>query len=125
MIRLLTAAAVAVLLSTPVMAQNVSPSERYDPSVQNQGTTTSPGSSSSDSMSNQGLSNQAPADCLPNDPRPACQTAQLPGQDDQRSGSSGSSGWQMEREKSGSSGSSGSTVSPGSGSQSPSDTMDR
>lgn len=101
MIRLLTAAAVAVLLSTPVMAQNVSPSDRYDPSVQNQGQGTygSPGSSSSGSMStNQGLSNQAPADCLPNDPRPACQTAQLPGQEPGTSNAP--SGWSTERQPS-------------------------
>lgn len=115
MIRLLTAAAVAVLLATPVMAQNVSPSERQDPSMQNQGTTTSPGtspgSSSSGSMSTSpGLSNQAPADCLPNDPRPACQTAQLPGQDP--STSSGTTQTPAERE------SSGSMSSPGSGSSS-------
>lgn len=116
MIRLLTAAAVAVLLSAPVMAQNVSPSDRYDPSVQNQGTTTSPGSSSSGSMSSSpNLSNQAPADCLPNDPRPACQTAQLPGQDQPgTSGSpSGSSTWEQ-RENSGTSSSPGTMGSPGS-----------
>lgn len=101
MIRLLTAAAVAVLLSTPVMAQNVSPSDRYDPSVQNQGTTTSPGSSSSGSMSSSpNLGSQAPADCLPNDPRPACQTAQLPGQEPGTSNAP--SGWSSpERQQSG------------------------
>lgn len=116
MIRLLTAAAVAVLLSAPVMAQNVSPSDRPDPSVQNQGTTTSPGSSSSGSMSSSpSLSNQAPADCLPNDPRPACQTAQLPGQDQPgtRGGTSGSSSWEQ-RERSGTSSSPGTMGSPGS-----------
>lgn len=113
MIRLLTAAAAAVLLATPVMAQSVSPSERQDPSLQNQGTTTSPGSSSSGSgsmSSSPGLSNQAPADCLPNDPRPACQTAQLPGQD--TGTSSGTTQTPAERE------SSGSMSSPGSGSSS-------
>ncbi|MGE5515141.1 MAG: hypothetical protein ACM31D_04900 [Bacteroidota bacterium] len=119
MIRLLTAAAVAVLLATPVMAQSVSPSERSDPSMQNQGTSSSPGSSSSGSMSTSpGLSNQAPADCLPNDPRPACQTAQLPGQDPAGS-SSGTTGSQIERQESmppSGSGSSGSGSSGSSGS---------
>lgn len=82
MIRLLTAAAVTILLATPVMAQSVSPSERTDPSLQNQGTATSPSAPPSGSITpSPGLSGQAPADCLPNDPRPACQTAQLPGQE--------------------------------------------
>lgn len=79
MIRLLTAAAFAVLLASPVMAQSVSPGDRPDPALQNQGSTTSPGSSSSSQIP--GLSGQMPADCTPNDPRPACQTAQLPGQE--------------------------------------------
>lgn len=122
MIRLLTAAAVAVLLSTPVMAQNVSPSDRYDPSVQNQGSygspgTSSPGSSSSESMSNQGLSNQAPVDCLPNDPRPACQTAQMPSQEPGTS-SAPPADWSSERPQSSPDGMS----SP---SAPPSGTMDR
>lgn len=118
MIRLLTAAAVAVLLATPVMAQSVSPSERPDPSLQNQAPPSSPGSSPSGSMSTSpGLSNQAPADCLPNDPRPACQTAQLPGQEP--GSSSGTTGSQIERQESmppsgsGSSGSSGPSGSMG------------
>ena len=116
--RLLTAAAVAVLLASPAMAQSTSPSERSDSTVQGSGSTTSPGSSSSGSMSpgspgSTGLSGQAPADCLPNDPRPACQTAQLPGQDP--SGSSGSAGSQMERESSPPGSSSGSMGSGSSG----------
>lgn len=92
MIRLLTAAALAALLATPVMAQSVSPGERSD-TMQNQGSSSvpgsPPGSSSSDSMSSgsSGLSGQAPADCLPNDPRPACQTAQVPGEEPGASGS--------------------------------------
>lgn len=124
MIRLLTAAAVAVLLSTPVMAQNVSPSDRYDPSVQNQGQGSygSPGSSSSGSMSNQGLSNQAPTDCLPNDPRPACQTAQLPGQEPGTSNAP--SGWSTERPQS-SPGATTGSGSSGSGSSGSSGSMDR
>ncbi|HTH16587.1 MAG TPA: hypothetical protein VL974_08040 [Magnetospirillum sp.] len=74
MIRMLTAAALAALLATPVMAQNVSPSDNPN-SVQNQGSSSPSGPMSG----NSGLSNQIPADCTPSDPRPACQTAQLPG----------------------------------------------
>lgn len=81
MTRLLTAAAVVALFTSPVMAQSVSPS---DPS-----TSSSPtwerGTGPSDSLSgSQGLSGQSqglseqPTDCGPQDPRPECQTAQLP-----------------------------------------------
>ncbi|MCR6628728.1 MAG: hypothetical protein NVV74_00950 [Magnetospirillum sp.] len=86
MIRLLTAAALAALLTTPVMAQSVSPSRSGSPSgstMQNQGTTTpgSPSPGAGSPSGSPGLSGQTPIDCLPNDPRPACQTAQLPGQE--------------------------------------------
>src|SRR5512145_2701042 len=84
MIRLLTAAAVATMLATPVWAQSVSPGDRSD-TMQNQGlnqgqSQSSPGVPGSPVPGSPGLSGQAPADCLPNDPRPACQTAQLPSQ---------------------------------------------
>jgi hypothetical protein len=116
MIRLLTAAAMVALLASPVMAQSVSPSDQSksgsSSTLQNQGTTTSPGSSSSESMGTQqspGLSGQIPADCLPNDPRPACQTAQLPSQDTPSAAPStpGSTTYPAERGSSGSSGGSG------------------
>lgn len=131
MIRLLTAAAMVALLASPAMAQSVSPSDQPSGSsstLQNQGTTTSPGSSSSESMGTQqspGLTGQTPADCLPNDPRPACQTAQLPSQDTPPAspGASGSTTYPSERGSSGSSGSSG-MGSSGSGS-SGSGTTDR
>lgn len=115
MIRLLTAAAFAVLLASPVMAQSVSPGERSEPPLQNQGTSTVP--STPPSAQEPGLSGQLPADCAPNDPRPACQTAQLPGQEPsgtaitpstppaEREGSSTLGGPSANPESSGSSGS--------------------
>lgn len=127
MIRLLTAATVAVMLSSPVLAQSVTPGERSD-TMQNQGSSQVPGqvpgSSSSDSMTSgsSGLSGQAPADCLPNDPRPACQTAQLPGQDQpsgsitdpaERSGAQSPSGSGTSGSGTSGSGSSGSSGSSG------------
>lgn len=129
MIRLLTAAAMAALLASPVMAQSVSPSDQNSGSsstLQNQGTTTSPGSSSSESMGTQlspGLSSETPTDCLPNDPRPACQTAQLHNQDNSSAGpgASGSTTYPSERGSSGSSGSSG-MGNYGSGSSEPGST---
>jgi len=109
MIRLLTAAALAALLSSPVMAQSVSPSEEGSPpSSPTWERSTGPGSSDSLSGSqglnqqSQGLTNELPTDCGPQDPRPECQTAQLPteegvqGQDpslqQQQPGMSGQSG---------------------------------
>jgi hypothetical protein len=137
MIRLLTAAALAALLASPVMAQSVSPNDPYSSgssssTMQNQGSTTSPGSSSSESMGSQlspgGTASQGPTDCAPNDPRPECQTAQLPTNTDDsvmptERGSSGSSGLgsgsqsgpsSIPESSSGSSGSSGSSAPSGS-----------
>jgi len=79
MIRLLTATAFALMLAAPVMAQSVSPGEQQEQPTQRQGGTALPGSPQSNQIP--GLSGQAPTDCLPNDPRPACQTAQLPSQE--------------------------------------------
>lgn len=81
MIRLFTAAALATLLASPVLAQNVSPGDSPGSSMrQNQGSPSAPGSA--DPMSRApGTAGQIPGDCAPNDPRPECQTAQLPGQD--------------------------------------------
>ncbi|HLO77283.1 MAG TPA: hypothetical protein VK196_12585 [Magnetospirillum sp.] len=114
MIRLLSAAALAVLLAAPAMAQSVSPSERSDPSLQNQGSSSVPGSSGQ-TQTNPNLSGQTPIDCLPNDPRPACQTAQLPGQEP-GSSSSVSPSTPAEREGSSGMGGSGSMGSQPSGS---------
>lgn len=113
MIRLLTAAAMVALLSSPAMAQSVSPSDQSSPgstsTLQNQGPATSPGSTTSESMGTQlspGLSSETPTDCAPNDPRPECQTAQLPNQDNSSvgPGASGSTTYPSERGSSGSSG---------------------
>lgn len=95
MIRLLTAAAMAALLASPALAQNSSPpsSPGEQPSqLQEQGTTGS-GSLGSGSGSTgmesppAAQSGQVPVDCLPNDARPECQTAQMPSDQSQGSGS--------------------------------------
>lgn len=113
MIRLLTAAAMAAMLASPVMAQSVSPSDQSGSgstsTLQNEGPATSPGSTSSESMGTQlspGVA-ESPTDCAPNDPRPECQTAQLPSQDNSSAGpgASGSTTYPSEREGSGSTGS--------------------
>lgn len=90
MIRILTAAAMAALLASPALAQS---STTEQPSqLQDQGTTGT-GSLGSGSGST-GLesppaaqSGQVPADCLPNDARPECQTAQTPSDQSPGSGS--------------------------------------
>lgn len=87
MIRLLTVAAMTALLASPVLAQSSS-----SPS----GSTDLPQSQSSPSTGSTmdqlpGAQSQVPSDCLPNDPRPACQTAQMPS--DQSPGSPSSPGY--------------------------------
>jgi hypothetical protein len=82
MIRLLTAAAMVALLSSPVMAQSVSPSDpgTSSSSTWERGSGPADSQSGSQGMSgeSQELSNEQPIDCGPQDPRPECQTAQLP-----------------------------------------------
>ena len=89
MIRLLTAAALVALLSSPVMAQSVSEQEGTVPTTPNWERST--GSGTSDSLSgsqglsgqSQGLTSESPTDCGPQDPRPECQTALLPEEGEQ------------------------------------------
>lgn len=85
MMRMLTAAAIVALFAAPVLAQDVTGRSQGQSTIDQ-------GSSTSDSMSSQGTqadqyqSEQStglrPADCLPNDARPECQTAALPEAED-------------------------------------------
>lgn len=96
MIRILSAAALAALLSAPALAQTQSPEatpgggQMDQPGITGQSSPSSPGMTDQSGQS-PGLSEdlrqspqtgQTPLDCLPNDPRPECQTAQLPGEDE-------------------------------------------
>lgn len=74
MIRILTAAAVAALLAGPAMAQNAPGSDSRSPSqLEQQQRSLDQGSGSTF-----GMPGNIPTDCAPNDPRPECQTAQIP-----------------------------------------------
>ena len=86
MIRILTAAAVAALLAGPAMAQSAG-SDTGSPSTQQRSLDQGSGSSLSTPPSA-----AVPTDCTPNDVRPECQTAQLPGQTTLPPQSPGSSG---------------------------------
>lgn len=84
MIRLLTAAAMVALFATPVLAQSgPSPGGGLDQTPMQ----SSPGAGGSIDEPTPGAQTQVPSDCTPNDPRPECQTAQLPS--DQSPGSRG------------------------------------
>lgn len=73
MIRILTAAAVAALLAGPAMAQNAPGSDSRSPSqLEQQQRSLDQGGSTF------GTPGNIPTDCAPNDPRPECQTAQIP-----------------------------------------------
>lgn len=78
MVRVLTAVALAALLASPALAQNVAPPADPARPDQQMQQPAYPGGSSQ--MERAPQSGQAPSDCLPNDIRPECQTAQLPGQ---------------------------------------------
>ena len=67
MTRLLTAAALAVLLASPAFAQSAGGSQPYD------------SQSGAGPEARPGTSGNIPTDCGPNDARPECQTAQIPG----------------------------------------------
>lgn len=84
MIRLVTAAAMVALFATPVLAQSgPSPGGGLDQTPMQ----SSPEAGGSIYQPAPGAQTQVPSDCTPNDPRPECQTAQLPS--DQSSGSRG------------------------------------
>ena len=71
MTRLLTAAALAVLLASPALAQSAGGSPSYD------------SQSGALPEARPGTSGNVPTDCGPNDARPECQTAQIPGENGQ------------------------------------------
>lgn len=84
MIRLFTAAAMVALVATPVLAQSgSSPGGGLDQTPMQ----SSPEAGGSIYQPTPGAQTQVPSDCTPNDPRPECQTAQLPS--DQSTGSRG------------------------------------
>lgn len=114
MIRLLSAAAMVALLASPVLAQTSPPSGSSSEPSQMQ---SSPGTSGSPTLGIPGAQTQIPLDCTPNDPRPECQTAQLPSEQSPGSGSMsppGSGTWDSQRSTDPSAGSSGGTSGPGS-----------
>lgn len=82
MIRILTAAAMAALLASPALAQSSSSPSEQPSQLQEQDTT-----GSGRLESSPGAQSQVPIDCLPNDVRPECQTAQMPSDESTGSGS--------------------------------------
>ncbi|WP_173980219.1 hypothetical protein [Magnetospirillum sp. UT-4] len=90
--RLFAATAMAVLLATPVLAQTAPPSSPGAPPAELR-EPGAPGTSEypPGAFSPGAQSGQMPADCTPNDPRPECQTAELPGESGSSQPGSGSS----------------------------------
>lgn len=79
MLRILTAAALAAFVATPALAQSSSDQGTSSPPSSSQQLQREYGTPSTPGME-PGASTAIPTDCIPNDTRPACQTAQMPGQ---------------------------------------------